>query len=104
MYSKWKKRTHREVAAPGLASEASTDLSSVPNVKVNRHVRDELKSLDSLKKQRKVKENQKLKNMSKEQRGKVMGLKKKKQKGMEQLQARKKTKAGSRKTTAYLRM
>jgi len=102
MYNKWKKRTRREVSAPGQADH--DDDRPMPNVKVNRHLKDELKDINTLRKARKVKDNLKLKNMTKDKRRKVEGAAKKK-KALEQSQAlRGRTKAGSRKVKAILRM
>ena len=102
MYAKWKKRTQREVAAPGLGDAA--DDRPVPNFKHNRHVKDEIQSADTIRKAHLYKEDKKLKNMSKDKRSKIMGLQKKK-KAQAQAQSQKgKTKAGSRRVKAILRM
>ena len=101
MYEKWKKKSKREVNTMGTGDDY--DDRPRPNVKVNRGVRDEVRSADDIRKLRKQGESRKLKNMDKDKRAQMQGkLKKKAASGKEGGRAM--TKAGnSRKTKAVLR-
>jgi len=113
MYSKWKKRTRREVVAPGAGAGGGGagagggagpgDDRPIPNVKVNRHVPDEVKGAAALRKAKKAKDNLKLKNLSKDKRRRVEGHKKKKQALEKAASLKGVTKAGNRKIKAILR-
>lgn len=102
MYAKWKKKSKREVSAPGQGD--AEDDRPVPNVRVNRHAPVELKTADVIRKAKAVKADKKLKNMSKDRRGKIEGQKRKKRAFDNAAAMRKKTKAGGRKVKAILRM
>lgn len=103
MYEKWKKKTKREIEIAGTPEIVDfTNSQPRPNFKHNSKVPSELKSVHEIKAQRKKKEGQKLKNMSKVKRKSVLGHEAKKQAkktGNVQLG----TKAGQRKVKAVLR-
>ncbi len=101
LYEKWKKKSHRQVG--GLGGEDDDDRPR-PNVKVNRHVKDELRTAVDIRKGKKSSENNKLKNMKKDKRSKFEASARKKKSADSNSQRKFSTKAGSRKTTAILRM
>lgn len=72
MYEKWKKKSHREVG--GFASEDSEDRydnKPKPNVRVNTHVKEELRNKEQLQKLHKIRSKNALKNMPKEKRDSI---------------------------------
>lgn len=80
MYEKWKKKTRREIGG----NDDDGAQRPGPNVKVNHKVRDELRSADDIRNLKSTKDNMKLKNMKKDQRGKVeAGMRKKKKANQE---------------------
>ena len=70
MYEKWKKKSHREIGVVSFDDDDDDDRPR-PNFKVNRHVKDEIKSPQELKKLNKSKQNIKLKNMNKAKRTQI---------------------------------
>ena len=106
MYEKWKKRTRKEVGGgtPGVVDFGNDyDDRPRPNVKVNNKVKDELRSAEDIRKMKSVKDNNKQKNMKKDKRTKFENSARQK-KNASAKEAQFKTKAGSRKTKAILRM
>lgn len=101
MYEKWKKKSHREI---GGLSAVEDDDRPRPNVRVNRHVREELRSAQDIRKGKKSAENNKMKNMKKDKRTKFEASARKKKAVDSNSQRKFSTKAGSRKTTAILRV
>ncbi len=77
MYSKWKKKTRREISAAGFGDD-SIDSRPNPNYKVNSKVPNELNNADQIRKSRIFKENMKKKNMTKDKRTHLEGLARKK--------------------------
>ena len=75
MYKKWKAKSHREVNIG--PSESDFDDKPRPNVKVNRHVRDEIRTAPEIRKLQDQREKMKLKNTTKEKRAKILGKSKK---------------------------
>ena len=101
MYEKWRKKSKREVNTMGTGDDY--DDRPRPNVKVNRAVKDEVRSADDIRKLRKQSESKRLKNMDKDKRAQIQG-KMKKNSAYGKEGARAMTKAGnSRKTKAVLR-
>eukprot|EP01041_Mallomonas_annulata_P001134 gene1134-2196_t len=76
IYKKWKMKSHREVNTG--PSEADFDDGPRPNVKVNRHVKDEIRSADEIRKIQHKKSQFKLKNMNKDDRKKALAKSNKK--------------------------
>ena len=127
MYAKWKKKSRREVVAPGRGD--AEDDRAVPNFKANRHVKDEIRTVDVIRKAQRLKDDKKLKNMAKvrmdvpyirfciikcrltsspfvllqDKRSKIEGARRKKRAFDNAAEKRKKTKAGGRKIKAILR-
>ncbi len=75
MYESWKKRSRKEVSLAGTGAEA--DWRPRPNVKVNSHVRDELRSSKDIRKLRDEQKDNKKKNLSKDKRKQLDGRSKK---------------------------
>jgi len=100
MYNKWKKRTKREITAPGFGD---VDDRPFPNAKVNRGVKEEIKGADELRKMHREKDNNKNKNMRKDKRTKLEGQARKKKAALQAAALKKGTKAGNRKQIAILR-
>ena len=75
MYEAWKKKSKKEISLPGTGVEIDT--RARPNMKYNSHVKDELRSAGDIRKMRATRDDNKLKNMSKEKRKTVEGKKKK---------------------------
>lgn len=69
MYEKWKKKSRREINVVG---EASDDDGPRPNVRYNKHVKDELRNEEQIRKIQKVRDKNKLKNMNKDKRAQIM--------------------------------
>lgn len=81
LYKKWKAKTHRDIDNPTKDSVGDEDYrsnrnskyeSSHPNMKVNRHLKDEIRTADEIRKIQKKRDSNKLKNMSKDQRKQVL--------------------------------
>mmetsp|Transcript_12626 Transcript_12626/g.12702 ORF Transcript_12626/g.12702 Transcript_12626/m.12702 type:complete len:266 (+) Transcript_12626:3-800(+) len=70
LYKKWRKKSHREVNTG--PTEGDIDDSPRPHVKINKNIPDELRSVQEIRKIHLNKDNMKLKNMSKEQRAKLL--------------------------------
>jgi hypothetical protein len=102
MYEKWKKKTRREVNMPGVGDEG--DDRPRPNFKANRHVKEELRSAQDIRKFKKEKDNKKMKNLSKDKRTKLEGKARKAKKATEAGKQYTGPKAGRRKTKAILRV
>lgn len=75
MYENWKKKSKREISMPGTGSEV--DFRAGPNVKVNTHLRDELRDATAIRRLKDKKDDGKLKNMSKDKRKQILGKAKK---------------------------
>jgi hypothetical protein len=73
MYEKWKKKTKKEV---GGENAVEMDRPT-PNVRVNKHVSDELKSAEQIRKVKVAKAKNKEKNMEKDKRAKLQNDRKK---------------------------
>jgi hypothetical protein len=71
MYEKWKKKSHREIG--GVLDSAEDDIDRPrPMIKgVNKHAKDELRSVEGIKKLQKTRESNKLKNMKKGKRSAI---------------------------------
>ena len=88
MYNKWKKKTRREISAPGGGNDGDGDSGGRgggsygsrpnPNFKVNSKVPNELQTAEQIRKSRVYKDNMKNKNMSKDKRTNLEGLARKK--------------------------
>eukprot|EP01034_Spumella_vulgaris_P022841 gene22841-29015_t len=103
LYEKWKKKSHREIGGFSTGENGDDDDRPRPNVKVNRHVKDELRGGDDIRKSKKTSADNKVKNMKKDKRSKFeASAKKKKSEAAKGAQGRG-TKAGSRKTKAIVR-
>ena len=72
LYKKWKKRTRREISVVGGDEEER------PKVKVNTHVKSELRSAAEIRKLKREKADLTLKNMSRDKRRKIEGRMKRK--------------------------
>lgn len=107
MYEKWKKRTRKEVGG-GVAGVVDFgndyDDRPRPNVKVNQKVKDELRSAQDIRKAKSIKDNNKQKNMKKDKRTKFENSARQKKNAAAKESQQFKTKAGSRRTKAILRM
>jgi hypothetical protein len=76
MYETWKKKTKREISLPGAGADLDQDASRPrPNVKYNAHVKDELRSAGEIRQIKAKRDDNKLKNMSKDVRKKIQGKK-----------------------------
>lgn len=69
MYEKWKKKSKREV---GDLSAEGDDYRPSPNVRYNSGAKSELKTADEIRKDKKLKDRNRVKNMSKEKRRTVV--------------------------------
>ena len=96
LYNKWKKRTRREISLLGA------DESERPKVKINAHVKSELRSAAEIRKLKKEKANVALKNMSRDKRKRIESRMKKKKKAMNTSKANV-TKAGNRRVKIVVR-
>ena len=77
MYKKWKQKSHREVNSNDVSGDdTARDMRPSPRVRVNTHVRDELKNADQIKKMKREKDKMKLKNMEKDKRRQILGKRK----------------------------
>lgn len=99
LYKKWKAKTHREINTTAEANEGGGDEdyresggyknnnnkdTRRPNMKVNRNVKDEIRSADEIRKIQKKRDSNKLKNMSKDKRKQVLSKIKKTNKVQQQ--------------------
>lgn len=88
----------------GVDNGGDDDDRPRPNMKYNKNVKDELRSVNDIRKSRKTKESMKLKNMKKDKRTSVIGHMKKKKSESASSYGGGKTKAGSsRKVKAVFR-
>lgn len=69
LYEKWKKKSKREIQTGN--TDDDDDLRNRPNFKVNRNVKEELRSATEIRKLHQTKSKNKLKNMEKEKRASV---------------------------------
>jgi ATP-dependent RNA helicase DDX54/DBP10 len=69
LYEKWKKKSKREINTGN--TDDDDDFRNRPNFKVNRNVKDELRSATDIRKLHQVKSKNKLKNMEKDKRASV---------------------------------
>ncbi|CAM9691621.1 unnamed protein product [Chrysoparadoxa australica] len=69
LYKKWKAKSNREISRGGMEEDI---VGARPNFKANKSAKDEVRGYNELKKQKKEKDNQKLKQMNKKQRALVM--------------------------------
>lgn len=77
MYEAWKKKTKHEVTLPGVGLDLAEDSNRPrPNVKYNANVKSELRSAGEIRKMKAARDDNKLKNMSKDARRKLQGKKK----------------------------
>jgi len=81
LYERWKKKSRKEVGGIVVEDEDRMNYQRPsPNVKVNRHVKDEVRGLQDIKKLQKTRENAKLKNMPKEKRRAIESINRRKKK------------------------
>jgi len=98
MYAKWKKKTKMEI---GGVNAADNDRPA-PNVRVNNHVKDELKDAQQIRKEKAQKDKNKLKNMERDKRQSVENARKKKKAEGSKAKGNF-SKAGSRKVRLVMR-
>jgi ATP-dependent RNA helicase DDX54/DBP10 len=103
MYEKWKKKSRREIEIAGTSEVVDfTSTQPRPNFKHNSKVPSELKSVQEIKSNRKKKQSQTLKNMSKDKRKSVLGNDAKR-KALKSGNIQIGTKAGQRKVKVVMR-
>lgn len=87
LYDKWKKKSRKEIGTIAMDEDDRGDdhrhSRPSPNVKVNRHVKDEVRSHQELKKLHKQKSEMAMKNMRKDKRTSIENANRKKKKAQQ---------------------
>eukprot|EP00595_Chromulina_sp_UTEXLB2642_P000652 CAMPEP_0196768594 /NCGR_PEP_ID=MMETSP1095-20130614/42974_1 /TAXON_ID=96789 ORGANISM="Chromulina nebulosa, Strain UTEXLB2642" /NCGR_SAMPLE_ID=MMETSP1095 /ASSEMBLY_ACC=CAM_ASM_000446 /LENGTH=207 /DNA_ID=CAMNT_0042138469 /DNA_START=2002 /DNA_END=2622 /DNA_ORIENTATION=+ len=69
MYEKWKKKNHREIGVyNGVDNDDNYDNKPKPRYKVNNDIKNELKTIEQIKKEKNIKDKNAIKNLSKDKR------------------------------------